>query len=197
VFAINIDGSRFTNLHSFGPGDAAISFNLTLSGGALYGTAENGVAVINTDGSGLRTVYQFNAIDARLLTSSNDSLYGISDPGGINPTDPDPLLGAVWKLRSDGTGFTNLHLFFSGSAIVDGGSAAAGLLLVGDTLYGTAQCCDFSGNPNGTVFKVNTDGSGFATVHRFTPTDHPRPVWLSSGLLFMGQRRTPVRCCSN
>jgi uncharacterized repeat protein (TIGR03803 family) len=57
--------------------------------------------------------------------------------------------------------FTTLHSF-SGS---DGSGPAGGLRFSGDTLYGTAY--SGGGLSRGTVFAVNTDGSGFRTVHAF------------------------------
>src|SRR5438093_1208527 len=48
----------------------------------------------------------------------------------------------------------------------DGAGPGAGLLLSGNTLYGTASGGGSSGN--GTVFAVNTDGTGFRTLHSFT-----------------------------
>ena len=44
----------------------------------------------------------------------------------------------------------------------------AGLILSGNTLYGTAVYGGSSGD--GTVFAVNTDGTGFTTLHNFTAT---------------------------
>src|SRR5258707_7983031 len=59
--------------------------------------------------------------------------------------------------------FTTLHNFnFADS---DGINPYAGLILSSNTLFGTTAGGGSSGN--GTVFKVNTDGTGFATVHSF------------------------------
>src|SRR5438445_302125 len=44
----------------------------------------------------------------------------------------------------------------------------AGLILSGNTLYGTAS--GGGSSFNGTVFKVNTDGTGFTNLHTFTAT---------------------------
>ena len=48
----------------------------------------------------------------------------------------------------------------------DGQNPVAGVILGGNTLYGTAL--NGGTNNNGTIFKVNTDGSGYATLYRFT-----------------------------
>lgn len=56
--------------------------------------------------------------------------------------------------------FTTLHSF-NGS---DGANPSSGLLLSGTTLYGTANN---GGYGWGTVFKVQTDGTGFTNLHNF------------------------------
>ena len=71
--------------------------------------------------------------------------------------------GTVFAVNTDGTGFTTLHSFTGGS---DGADPNAGLILSGNTLYGTASHGGSSGN--GTVFAVNTDGTGFTNLHSFT-----------------------------
>src|SRR5207245_2162792 len=45
-----------------------------------------------------------------------------------------------------------------------------GLILSGNTLYGTTQ---YGGSGDGTVFSVNTDGTRFTLLHTFTATSHP------------------------
>src|SRR5258706_3583771 len=51
----------------------------------------------------------------------------------------------------------------------DGKEPMAGLLLSGNTLYGTAYRGGSSGY--GTVFAVNTNGTGFTNLHSFTALD--------------------------
>src|SRR5215207_6143919 len=55
----------------------------------------------------------------------------------------------------------------------DGAFPAAGLALSGTTLYGTAQNGGTSGN--GTVFSINTDGTGFTCLHSLSGTDGMNP----------------------
>src|SRR5258708_7021575 len=47
----------------------------------------------------------------------------------------------------------------------DGAYPWAGLILSGDTLYGTTS--DGGNSGNGTVFAVQTDGTDFTTLHSF------------------------------
>jgi uncharacterized repeat protein (TIGR03803 family) len=99
------------------------------------------------------------------LVVSGDTLYGTAYQGGSAG------YGTVFKVNTDGTGFATLHSFTAFSATTpqtnsDGALPLAGLILSGRTLYGTASCGGSGGL--GTVFKVNTDGTGFATTCTFT-----------------------------
>src|SRR2546430_1731475 len=78
--------------------------------------------------------------------------------------------------------FTTLHSFKGNS---DGANPYAGLVLSGNTLYGTAMHGGSSGL--GTVFAVNTDGTGFTTLYSFTGGSDgvgPAGLLLSGNMLF-------------
>jgi uncharacterized repeat protein (TIGR03803 family) len=62
--------------------------------------------------------------------------------------------------------FADLHSFTNGS---DGGASFAGLVLSGNTLYGTAD----EGGPgdDGALYALNVDGTGFVSLHIFSATD--------------------------
>jgi uncharacterized repeat protein (TIGR03803 family) len=140
-------------------------------GSTLYGTAVFGgssgngtVFAINTDGTGFTTLYNFTGGSdgyypyARLILSAK-TLYGTARGGGSSDR------GTVFAINTDSTGFTNLHSFTGGS---DGAYPVAGLITnsSGNTLYGMAQIFDSS--DAGTVFAMNTDGTGFTNLHTFT-----------------------------
>jgi uncharacterized repeat protein (TIGR03803 family) len=91
------------------------------------------------------------------LILSGNTLYGTTEWGGS------PGYGTVFAVNTDGTGFTTLYSFTGGS---DGANPYAGLILSGNTLYGTTEWGGSSGN--GTVFALNTDGTGFTVLHTFT-----------------------------
>jgi len=55
----------------------------------------------------------------------------------------------------------------------DGAFPAAGLVLSGKTLYGTAQAGGSAGG--GTVFSINTDGTGFTRLHSLYGSDGMNP----------------------
>jgi uncharacterized repeat protein (TIGR03803 family) len=197
VFKINTSGTGFTNLHSFTGSDGAVPVELILSGNTLYGTAEQGgssgagtVFAIHTDGTGFTNLHSFTALSVpytgtnsdgatpKGVTLSGNTLYGAADLGGSSGN------GTLFALNTDGTGFTNLHNF-NGSS--DGVNPAAGLILSGSTLYGEA----FNGGTygNGTVFAVNTDGTGFTKLHSFTSGSagaHPIGGLILSGNTLFG-----------
>jgi uncharacterized repeat protein (TIGR03803 family) len=176
VFAINTSATGYTNLYSFSGSDGDVpKAGLVVSGGALYGTTAYGgsagygtVFKINTDGTGFTVLYSFtNGADgsepvADLVLSGN-TLYGTAMTGGTNGG------GTVFQVNTDGTGFAVLHSFSGG----DGALPSAGLVLLGGTLYGTTYyggttCTGPVKSGYGTVFQVNTDGTGFATLYNFT-----------------------------
>jgi uncharacterized repeat protein (TIGR03803 family) len=179
LFKINTDGTDFTTLHSFTGGDGANPYaGLILSGGTLYGTTLGGgnsvtgiggtVFKIKPDGTGFTTLHSFTGADGgdplAGLISSGSTLYGTASQGGSSNSVP-WMSGTLFKINTDGTDFTTLHSF-SGD---DGADPVAGLILSGSTLYGTAYGVgNFASSTNiGTVFKINTDGTGFATLRYF------------------------------
>ncbi len=76
-----------------------------------------------------------------------------------------------------------LHSF--GDSPDDGKWPEAGLLLSGDTLYGTTS---YGGLGGGTVFKINTDGTGYAILKSFSFYDDssPRTRLVLSGTTLYG-----------
>lgn len=186
LFKVNTDGTGFTNIHSFTAASVSGPLDLTnsdgvnptagviLSGSTLYGTTTYGgisgfgtVFKVNTDGTDFRTLHSFSGInDGSLphagLVLSGNILYGTARSGGGLGW------GTVFAVNTDGTGFTNLHSF----ALEDGIRPQSSLLLSGNTLYGTASA---GGNVvtnnvsnGGSIFAVNTDGTGFTNLYSFT-----------------------------
>ena len=210
----------FTAMSGLTNSDGANPYaGLTLSGNTLYGTAAYGgsfcvgtVFAVNTDGTGFTNLHSFAAmIDtfpspspsgwtnsdgacpfAGLILSGN-TLYGTAYGGGSSDN------GTVFAVNTDGTGFTNLHSFTASSyeeypytnINSDGAFPDAGLILSGNTLYGTASR---GGNSdNGTVFALNTDGTGFTTLHNFAgyPSDGTNP---QAGLILSGNTLYGTTC---
>ena len=131
----NVAAQAFTNLHSF---TATLNPNATNSDG-YYPVAE--------------------------LLLSGHTLYGTASFGGSWGS------GTVFKLNTDGIAFTNLHSFTAlstGSPYTnsDGYGPLSGLIIASNTLYGTTSGGGVFGY--GTVFKLNTDGTGFTNLYSFT-----------------------------
>ena len=182
VFKMNTDGTGFTALHHFSglstDGRPPVG-RLVASGNVLYGATKSGgqygygaVFAINIDGTGFTNLYSFSPPPlpivnyarnpmAGLLLSDN-ILYGVS---GLTADNTYP--GTVFRLNTDGTGFTKLHDFVGSS---DGAYPEAELVLAGDTLYGTAG--HGGASLKGTIFKVKTNGTAFMTLHHFTDNGH-------------------------
>jgi uncharacterized repeat protein (TIGR03803 family) len=174
VFAINTDGTGFTNLHSFtgggggnGPQGALVLSGKTLFGTTIYGgsSANGTVFAVDIDGTGFRILYSFTSTGypdgagpVAGLVLSGDTLYGTAYRGGYSH-------GTVFALNTNGTSFTNLYTFGSGS---DGANPNASLILSGNVLYGITQYGGDAGN--GTLFAINTDGTAFRTVYSFKET---------------------------
>jgi uncharacterized repeat protein (TIGR03803 family) len=176
VFGINTDGTGFTNLYNFSGGsDGSEPYSvLLLQGNILYGTTHLGgdfgwgvVFGVNTDGSGSVTLHSFSGgDDGRIpfckLVLLNNLLMGTAPGGGSSGS------GTLFAVGIDDMSFTNPYSFTAGSSGTnsDGAGPYAGLTLSGNALYGTAV--DGGSSGDGTIFKVNTDGTGFTTLYSFT-----------------------------
>ena len=122
VFAVNLDGSGFTNLYNFTGGNdgAHPQGGLILAGGTLYGTTVSGgtnnqgaVFALSTNGTGFAKLYSFTggndgANPEAGLILAGGTLYGTTVNGGTNDE------GAVFAINTDGTGFTNIYSLAGG-----------------------------------------------------------------------------------
>jgi uncharacterized repeat protein (TIGR03803 family) len=185
VFKINPDGTGFTILHPFQGGAADGVGPLgspVVSGGVIYGmTSQGGTANVgvvyrvNPDGTEFQVIHSFTggAFDGSspsfsALVVSGGAIYGMTPVGGAAG------LGAVFRMNTDGTGFTVLHSFVATTG--DGYNPAGGLTLIGNTLYGMTHVGGSQGI--GAIFRINTDGTGYSLVRSFvgSPTDGAEPV---------------------
>lgn len=223
LFSLSSGGSNFAVLHAFtatayspvyqsqtNSDGAYPTPGLILSGNTFYGTTEQGgasgsgtVFAVNSDGTGFTVLYNFSALSDGTngdgayptggLALSGGILFGTAKSGGNSGN------GTVFAVNTNGVGFTNLHSFSGGSPNASGGgfvnsdgmAPEAGLALSNTTLYGTTTAGGSGGS--GTIFSLNTDGTGFATLHSFgaisyyTNSDGSAPVTeltLSGGTLY-------------
>jgi uncharacterized repeat protein (TIGR03803 family) len=175
VFRIDKSGSNLTALHSF-PETPNDGYNPTAgliqgADGGLYGATYYGGATTNgtvfrvsTNGAQYSVLHHFpenntdgQSPDGALVQGPDGSLYGTTYYGGSNN------YGAVFKLSTNGTGYTIIHHFSYGD---DGGYPEAGLVWSGaGRLFGTT----FNGGyyAGGTVFTLAPDGGNFAVLHQF------------------------------
>jgi uncharacterized repeat protein (TIGR03803 family) len=181
VFKIQPDGTGFAVLRSFSSAsDGADPIGgLTLSGNTLYGTTSSGsknglgaVFTINTDGSGFAVLHSFagspydGANSYATLALSGNTLYGTTYSGGASN------LGIIFSVNTDGSGFTNLYSFKGG---LDCGNPYAGLVLSGGILYGTTTGLGPQITDYGSIFRINTNGSGFVVLKTFKGGDGANP----------------------
>jgi uncharacterized repeat protein (TIGR03803 family) len=170
IFGINTDGTGYLVLHNFTQSDGFPHGTLTVSGSKLYGMSSGGstgtlgmVFGMNTNGSGFAVLHQFTgssdgASPAGSLTLFGSKLYGMTTQGGSADG-----LGTIFSVNTDGTGYNVLHRFLNGAN--DGVTPTGALTLSGSKLYGMT---DHSGSGGaGTIFSMNTDGSGFTLLHSF------------------------------
>jgi uncharacterized repeat protein (TIGR03803 family) len=206
IFALNTNNMVLTVLHTFGAPAASYTTGpltnsdgdwsaagLVISGNTLYGTTSQGnftglgtVFAINTSGSGFRIVYAFTnyndgALPNAVIVSGN-TLYGTA---GFGPHGG----GTVFAVNTDGTAFTNLYSFTETQVGLNYYAVEpAGLVLSGSTLYGTTYLGP-DGTGNGTVFAVNTNGTGFTNLYVFTggsDGSHPNRGLILSGNTLYG-----------
>jgi uncharacterized repeat protein (TIGR03803 family) len=107
---------------------------------------------------------------AGLVLVSN-ALYGTTESGGSLGG------GTIFKLGTDGSGFTNLQNFATSA----GNGPWAGLALVSNVFYGTTYSAGASAL--GSVFHMNLDGSGFEDLYSFSGVNdgqHPQAAPLVS-----------------
>jgi uncharacterized repeat protein (TIGR03803 family) len=175
IFQIGADGTGYNVLHSFAggvSGGQTPSGALVQSGSTLYGMTTRGgsdglgtIFKIGADGTGFSLLHSFtgSASDgdrpdgyASLLLFGS-TLYGMTTRGGNDAA------GTIFKIGTDGTGFGLLHSFTGGAS--DGAIPTGALIQSGPTFYGMTP--NGGSNGDGTIFKINSDGTGFGLLHSF------------------------------
>ena len=190
IYALNLDGSGFTVLHSFGPLPDGTYPNggLALDNGVLYGTTGGGGASdegtiysIKTDGTGYAILYNF-APDAwgekSPVVVSGDMMYGL-----IEEVDTLGGDGIAYSIKTDGTGYA-VATTFAGSPL-DGSYPWGKLLLEDGMLYGATARGGKYYVEAGTLFSMSPGGTTHTNLHEFSGSDGAQPV---GGLVSDGSR---------
>ena len=137
---------------------------MTSDGGA-YGTCGT-IFQINTDGTGYQVLYSFGGVandgcaPFGSLTLSGSMLYGMTEVGGAGG------FGTIFEINTSGAGYQVLYSFAGYPN--DGYYPLTSLTLSGSTLYGMTRTGGSGGAYGlGTIFQINTDGTGYQTLYDF------------------------------
>lgn len=194
VFKIAKDGTGHTKLVEFtGGADGGYPQGSLISDGTflygmtnLGGTSDSGtIFKVKLDGTGFLKLFDFSGTASGAnpigsMVSDGTFLYGFTLRGGSSN------LGAMFKIKPDGSGFIKM---------IDFGSATVGRLPKGSPafdgtfLYGMSS--DGGSNSNGVFFKVKGDGSGLTSIGNvsgFTDGPLPEGTLLVSGTTLYGVR---------
>jgi len=185
IFKINKDGSNYTELKVFMPGDLQFPYNGIkigrnhLYGACGYGGAANkgGIFRIKKDGTGFEILHSFDGTtDGELpvgapLIARNGKIYGSTANGGADGN------GFIFRMDTTGANFTILR-DLSGS---DGGSTWTDMIQASDSLiYGGTFIGGTGGG--GTLFRMNLDGSAFTVIKSFDMNTEGQGVYSLTDL---------------
>ncbi len=175
--------------------------------GAYYGTTASASTVtgglvyrVTPDGSSVSTLYQMQNNEsygpaAGLLLGSDGLLYGTTTFGAVSVIAN--TSGTVFRLKTDGTGFTVVRSFSAWSTQnenlnpvnADGAYPDATLIEGTDGfLYGVTRTGGLNGT--GVVFKLAKDGTSFKVLHTFgaiTSEKNATPVTNLDGAAPLGR----------
>ncbi|MBX3733241.1 MAG: tandem-95 repeat protein [Verrucomicrobiae bacterium] len=180
IFRVQPDGSGFLVLRHLNPpvdGSRMLGALLEGSDGVLYGTASAGgvlgngtVFRLHRNGTGFAVLHHLRGFEGRapsaaLIEGSDGVLYGTIRESMASPE------GKVFRLTKDGSGFAVVKPFASaeGSYLYDAVVEGADGRLYGSGFLGGTQ-------GDGTVWRMNRDGSGFAVLHHFVSATDGRGV---------------------
>ena len=116
---------------------------------------------LKTDGTGFQSLFSFSATNGSpfgSLTVSGSTLYGMAQGGPYGD-------GTIFSISTTGGSLQTLFSFSGANGDAPNGS----LTLAGSTLYGMTFAGGVPAGWNtGTIFSINTDGSGFQSLLSFS-----------------------------
>ena len=168
IYRIKPDGSQFTKVLDYSSNDTGerSENGIIISDGVIYGVSSidyGGVFSVNTDGTGLKKIFEMNAATGDFSYSKplliNDKLYVTTSEGG------EYGVGTIFKIKTDGTGLTVLYNFEGIDESEDSGFRNNSLMYYDGALYGTATGNGI--NNHGYLYMINLDGTGFTKLSDF------------------------------
>jgi uncharacterized repeat protein (TIGR03803 family) len=178
IFRIKTDGTGYTKIHDFDGVNGGYSLGklMQASNGYIYGRTlgNNKIFRIKVDGSDFSIIFEANTstgtgLGAKLIQGPDNNLYGTLTSGGAN------LVGVIFRINLDGTGFTKLI-----DCSEANGRNPQGLILAADG--------DWYGIGATRIFKIKTDGSGYLALYTFYGStyekDPSRLIQASNGNLY-------------
>lgn len=178
IYKVKSDGTNFQKLFDFnGTNGQYPQDGLITDGTYLYGTTKEGgnndfgtVFKIKMDGTSFLKLKDFDYFDNNgtrpfgALLLEGIYLYGMTEEGGLSGN------GAIFKLKTDGTGYQRIFSCASTNISFPKGS----LIFDGTFLYGMAT--RGGNNDKGAIFKIKPDGTSFQILLHFDVANGQVPV---------------------
>jgi uncharacterized repeat protein (TIGR03803 family) len=180
IFRISMDGSGFTVIHHFKIENGGHPYGSLIQAkdGLLYGMALGGasstgvVFKLNTDGSNYKVIHHFTASPGgafgSLIQATNGSLYGMLGYGSDFSGG-----GAIFRINTDGSGFSFLHFFNYSDGIRPQNSLVQG---PDGIIYGMTY--DGGNFGRGTIVRIRPDGTNFTVLHHFDLVNGAHPAGI-------------------
>jgi uncharacterized repeat protein (TIGR03803 family) len=198
IFSLKNDGtySILYDLKTYNVSSPNGSLITDASGTYLYGTTAYGSSNSNnagvifkakTDGSDFSVVFNF---DYNVTGGYPKGDLVFDETGaylcGMNTQSSAlPQFGTIFKVKTDGSSFTKL---LNVDVMPNGLSGEGTLIRIGPTLYGVRSGGSTSSSGQGylgTVFKINTDGSGYTKFYNFKATGNSPNGSLASDASYL------------
>jgi uncharacterized repeat protein (TIGR03803 family) len=194
IYSISTNGTGYTVLHHCASATGSSpTGELVYDSGTLYGTSSSGgtnnngtVFTMQSNGSGYTVLHSFDSAtegDSATsgLTKVGSVLYGTTNFGGSADNK-----GTLFSINTNGSSFSVLHAF--DGALQGGTPQNQKLIIDGSKIYG--QTYDGGSNDTGTIFSINTNGTGFSLLKSFNASTGllrpTTPLLFESGILYGG-----------
>jgi uncharacterized repeat protein (TIGR03803 family) len=166
IFRCNLDGSDFQYLTEFNSNGYDPNTEPIVVNGKLYGVCQEDsiygygcIYEFDIESNTLNFIYYFDGTNGNQpwgpLTLYNGRLYGTTRTDGINGS------GIIFRIDINATNFTVLYAL--DDSLGDGNGHRSKLLIDQGVIYGVVE--NGGGVLDGTIFKMNIDGTGFTKLY--------------------------------